>query len=368
VVGRGVDYQVMGGDGRQMDLEPRVVELIDREQRHAFRQKAALVGLPAALAAVLIAVLVPLLLNIPNSSNRADDSLYLSIGIVATVLVIFALWQTIILVRERRRYRVVTDAFSLVGSESVGAASFANGIAGVSIAMGIEAPELVAGREAVPSATFLAPDGRPVIVVSDRLLSGGIAAEEAEGLMAHELGHVMLGRVIHRPSALSAYMLFADMCAVCIVLLSLIVLTLGSGNQGPGNIVLTLGVFAIDLGIVQVLWIFMSTKLTSLERHSDLLADSIAAQATRNPDALKRAIEKLKSAGLTGRFVLEPKHYLRLQVGVGVESAPYLSVIPPEPSEVQRRLENLDEIARGRWQVFDEIEGARVRMRAAFWR
>ena len=82
-----------------MDLEPRVVELIDREKRHAFRQKAALVGLPAVLAALLIAVLVPLLLNLSDSANRADNSYYLSIGMVAAVLVIFALWQTIILVR-----------------------------------------------------------------------------------------------------------------------------------------------------------------------------------------------------------------------------------------------------------------------------
>ena len=58
--------------------------------------------------------------------------------------------------------------------------------------------------------------------MSDRLLSGGISGEEAEGLMAHELGHVMLDHVIHWPRALSAHMLFADMCAVCVVLLSII--------------------------------------------------------------------------------------------------------------------------------------------------
>lgn len=144
--------------------------------------------------------------------------------------------------------------------------------------MGIEKPRLMVADMGVPNAFAVGRKADGVVVISREIIDL-LDRDELEGVIAHELAHIknrdtvvmVMGQSI---AALVGWVVFF--------------LIRSRGQQG-GFLVAWLGSMVAQM----VVTVF----LLAISRYREYVADEDAAQYTRNPEAMARALEKISAGG-----------------------------------------------------------------------
>jgi Zn-dependent protease with chaperone function len=369
-----------------MNFEPQVIERIELEKRQAFRSQIVIAAFP--LAVIAIAGVITLLLyglsvekpRVEMTSNPAPSNLLplaLFLFLIPAIVLVATSWT------QRNKFGNFIAVRTWDTYDRQEFQRFRSGLESVSIAAGIPAPELAALE--LPGActsSFLFLDGKPHVAVTTDALELPLSDQEAEALMAHEVAHVILGDIIKTPSLLSPERLAATLPLFVACAGLIIGIMAGSGPA----IVLFLITFAVVLAgslSSNVFADYLARLFKVKWRHDDVLADSIAAKITENPEALKSAIEKLDKAGLTGTLIpalgfvrvrdrfaagnlLDGSLMTRRAESVDTDYK-ILTVECTAESVVEERTRNLEEIKRGHWQAFEDVKQGRVRLLAGRW-
>ncbi|MDY6787065.1 MAG: M48 family metallopeptidase [candidate division WOR-3 bacterium] len=157
----------------------------------------------------------------------------------------------------------------------------------MSIAAGIRMPEvyIIKTKAMNAFATGKSPDDSAIAVTTG--LIDRLSRDELTGVIAHEMSHVKNMDI--------RFAMYAGVLVGSIIILSDLILRfiwLGSGrrrrNEGGG------GILIIVIIVIAVIAPLLSKLIQmSVSRKRELLADSSAAELTRNPGALADALEKI---------------------------------------------------------------------------
>jgi Zn-dependent protease with chaperone function len=220
-----------------------------------------------------------------------------ALAVLATlaVLALFA-WATSAHVRSRV-CRNLKDFYRETDYDAGEYESFRSALEGVSLGMGMSPPALaVLGIPTVNSIAFR-ENRRPGIGVTAEALKAGLSLPEKEAMMAHELAHIALGDYfLASSSAGFEYAahglgeLFLMMAALVAVAVNVYLLAFLLPLAAPLAIVL------VDSRLRK--------KTRLIFRQNDLLADTVAAKLTSDPESLRKAIEKVWSLSETTRAVI----------------------------------------------------------------
>jgi heat shock protein HtpX len=161
-----------------------------------------------------------------------------------------------------------------------------NLLEGVALAAGIPTPRLYVIDDRAPNA-FAAghrPEGAVVAVTTG--LVAKLSRRELEGVLAHEVGHI-----VNRDIRIST---FAVLAVATIAAIAEVALRIGfatSGNRRGGHPVIL--VFALVLYLVAIPAGLLLKA--GLSRRREVLADATAVALTRNPTGIRQALEKLEA-------------------------------------------------------------------------
>ncbi len=209
-----------------------------------------------------------------------------ALAIIVTVVALgafFGIASDLVHLRIRANLK---DFYAETTYDTVEYQSFQNALEGVSIAVGLSPPPLkVLGVPTVNSIAFR-EGGKPGVGVTAEALKAGLSRQEKEAMMAHEVAHIALGDYFLASSSAgfeyAAYglgVLFLLMAALVTVAINVYALLFLLPLAAP------LVVVRVDARLRK--------KTRILYRHNDLLADTIAAKLTSDPETLRKTIEKL---------------------------------------------------------------------------
>jgi hypothetical protein len=141
-------------------------------------------------------------------------------------------------------------------------------------------------------------DGRkPGVGVTAEALKAGLSRSEKEAMMAHEIAHIALGDYFLSSS--SAGFEYAGYGLGELFLMMAVLVTVAI------NVYLLIFLLPLFAPLIVVLADSRLRKKTKiLYRHNDLLADTIAAKLTSDPEALRKTIEKLWALSEETRAVI----------------------------------------------------------------
>ena len=290
-----------------MNLEPKVLASIKDHKRELSRKEAVLL-IPFIIAAIAgLALLVVVALNLPfsdifktgpsGSPSFVQERIALSLKLLALACLPFMIYLGFVCddraryARERFEYFTGQHADDY---EPTSLLKFQEALDGVGIAAGIQAPVLVVLDDPAPNAmAFADSEGTPYIGVTKGLLEADISVGEANAVMAHEVAHLIIGENVRPPSLWGIEFLpsvllvvFGVLAFISIVLLKveLSVILIAWST--------TILVF-LSLILIQRSEGFILKQLDLAHHHDDILADSIAAYVSRDPQALVNVISKL---------------------------------------------------------------------------
>jgi Zn-dependent protease with chaperone function/Zn-finger nucleic acid-binding protein len=142
---------------------------------------------------------------------------------------------------------------------------------------------------AVNSCAVIASDGTAILAVTEGAL-GQLTREEIQAAVAHELAHIMSGDALFVTFSCALGNIFqriADALTAeeeqSIPVFNIMSLQYNTGRGEPGIIVMLLASF---------MYVFVQFFSLLISRQREYLADAIAVEMTRNPEALARAIYK----------------------------------------------------------------------------
>ena len=228
-------------------------------------------------------------------TSMRDFNLALAIAVTAVVLVAFG-GIGFALVRSRVRANL-KDFYTEKDYDAVQYQAFQNALEGASIALGMTPPPLkVLGIPTVNSIAFK-ENGKPGVGVTAEALKAGLSRGEKEAMMAHEMAHIALGDYFLASSSAgfeyAAYglgVLFLLMAALVTVAINVYVLLYLLPLAAP---------LLVVRGDSR-----LRRKTRVLYRHNDLLADTIAARLTSDPESLRKTVEKLWALSEQTRAVI----------------------------------------------------------------
>jgi Zn-dependent protease with chaperone function len=265
---------------------------------------------------------------------------------------------------------------------------FVEALQGVSMGVGITAPAMVVLDDPAANAlAFQNADGTQAVGVTAGLLKADVSVSEANGIIAHELSHLVIGDNISAPDITdlefqpSLLMVIFGIFVVASILVS------------PTSVLYVIvGIVCAAAVLVALMFFYRSQtfvmKLLNLSyQHDDLLADSLAVTITRDPAALKSAIRKLdamvRDSGRVPGGTILSKHlfvtppsasgdYFRYTTEIAGEmlsgrkqprtwmlfhrlaSREELELLEMESRMTAERLMNLDLIEQGRWRALED--------------
>ncbi|MEO5797838.1 MAG: M48 family metallopeptidase [Gemmatimonadales bacterium] len=228
------------------------------------------------------------------------------VGIVVTLLASGFAWVS--WVRGDRQVLWSTRAMELVHPATEAQQQFVNVVDEMSIASGQPRPTLYLVPDDDPNAFATGRDpAHASLAVTDGLLTL-LDRDELQAVVAHEMGHI--ARYDTRLMTLVAAMVGS--IALCSDGLGRILWHSGRGSSGVASVVGRRGSKNLPVAIiVLVLWlvtlvlapIVSRIMAMAISRKREFLADATAAQFTRNPGALARALTKLDAARAPTRAV-----------------------------------------------------------------
>ncbi len=266
-------------------------DAVERIRFYRFNSLALMLTVLAPLAFGAFLTLVMLIVAIAQGrcwifETISDHSQVAAVLATVGILVLFA---GIAFIKVRTRVRQnLKDFYRETDYDRAEYESFKSALEGVSIGLGMSPPVLdVLGIPTVNSIAFR--DGRKAGVgVTAEALKAGLSRSEKEAMMAHEVAHIALGDFFLASS--SATFEYAGYGLGVFFLLMAVLVTIAI------NVYLLLFLLPLFAPLVVV---FTDRRLRQkkklLYRHNDLLADTIAAKLTSDPESLRKAIEKLWS-------------------------------------------------------------------------
>jgi Zn-dependent protease with chaperone function len=280
-----------------MNLGTEIIERIDVYRRRSQELMLTILG-PLAFG-VALSVVMLLVAIIQGRSWLFEDlrNINLWLAVFATLAVLAMLfWIAISHVRSRVGQNV-KDFYSEKDYDAGEYASWKSALDAVSIAAGITPPELrVLGVGTVNTLAFR-DKGKPGVGVTHEALEAGFSNQQKEAMMAHEAAHIALGDYFLASSSMGfeyvSYglgILFVEMALLLAVAVNLYLL-----------------LFLLPLAVPLVV-VLADAKLrkrtTAVYRHNDLLADTVAARITSDPQALRSALEKVWALSEQTRAVI----------------------------------------------------------------
>jgi heat shock protein HtpX len=144
--------------------------------------------------------------------------------------------------------------------------------------MDIEKPRLMVAEMGVPNAFAVGRKGAGTVVISKEIMDL-LEYEELEGVLAHELAHIKNRDVV-------IMVLGQSIASMIGIVVQFAVIFGGERNIASYFIGMILGSIAQMIVMVFVL---------AISRYREYVADNDAAEYTRNPEAMARALEKISS-------------------------------------------------------------------------
>jgi Zn-dependent protease with chaperone function len=271
-------------------------------------RKETLLLIPFAIAAIAgLALLVVLIAKVPFSGifkipspydpAYIQDRIALPLKVLALFCLPFVIYLGFVCVDRARYARGRFDYFTGQHTDDYEPTSllkFQEALDGVGIAAGIQAPVLVILDDPAPNAmAFTDAEGIFFMGITKGLLEADISVGEANAIMAHETAHLIIGENVKPPSLWGIEFLpsvllvvFGVLALVSIVLLKVelsVILIAWS---------ITILIF-LSLILIQRSEGFILKQLDLAYKHDDILADSVAAYISKDPQGLQNAIKKI---------------------------------------------------------------------------
>lgn len=201
------------------------------------------------------------------------------------ILTVVVLWFIIAYAFQGRMIRALSHARPVTRAEEP---ALYNMLENLCISRGLKTPRLEIIETDALNAFASGIDDRSYTVTVTRGLMNRLAPDELEGVLAHELTHIINRDV----RLLIVSVIFAGMVGFCAQMVwSVIRFNMFAGNRNrDGRIVLLL------MGVGAVLWVgYMATIFTrfALSRRREYMADAGAVLLTKNPDAMMRALMRI---------------------------------------------------------------------------
>jgi heat shock protein HtpX len=156
----------------------------------------------------------------------------------------------------------------------------------MAIAAGIPPPKVMVIDDSAPNAFATGPDPRRAVVVFTTGIIQKLNRDELQAVMAHEIGHIRNFDI--------RFMATIAMIAGLIPMLAdglRRALWYGGGRKSKDGAGAVFAILALVLGILAPL--FSALLHMAVSRQREFLADSTAAELTRNPEALANALQKI---------------------------------------------------------------------------
>ena len=163
----------------------------------------------------------------------------------------------------------------------------------LSIAAGMPMPKVYVIDDPAPNAFATGRDPKHAIVAATSGLINIMTDDELEAVMAHELGHV---RNYDIRVSMIAFGLVSAIGFIADMLMYGMWFGGGDEDNPPSPIFIVLGIVAALLAPFIAMLVQMAVS-----RRREYLADSSGALLTRYPEALARALEKIRDHGSTMR-------------------------------------------------------------------
>lgn len=168
---------------------------------------------------------------------------------------------------------------------------YVNALDGVSIAAGIERPDMrLLDDPGLNALTYQDRYGQKIIMLTAGALVSDMGTEQKNAIIAHEVSHIVMGDVLRKPGPFSVEFL-PDFFQVLLIAIGGLTFAL----PGFDAMRLMLG-FVIAAAVLSLCILGRSRRFAVEQRalayhHDDILADTIAAKLTNNPKALMEAIQ-----------------------------------------------------------------------------
>jgi len=290
-----------------MNVEPKVLESIKDHRREVSKKETLLLS-PFVIAAIAgLALLVVLAVNTPFSGifkipppydpAYMQDRIALPLKVLALFCLPFMIYLGFVCVDRARYAKERFDYFTGQHTDDYEPTSllkFQEAVDGVGIAAGIQAPVLVILDDPAPNAmAFADAEGTSFIGITKGLLEADISVGEANAIMAHEMAHLIIGENV-KPPSLSGIEFLPSVLLVVFGVLALVSIVLLKVEFSVILIawLITILIF-LSLILIQRSQGFILKQLDLAYRHDDILADSLAAYISRDPQALENAIKKI---------------------------------------------------------------------------
>jgi len=361
-----------------MNLGSETIARIDFYRRGSM---VLMVTILAPLAFGVFLSLVMLLVAIVQGRSWLFESLHdvnaaLAIMATAAILVLFF---AIAPLRVRSMVRQnLKDFYTETKYDQAEYESWKSALEGVCLGLGMSPPVLtVLGIPTVNTLAFR-ESRKPGVGVTAEALKAGLSRSEKEAMMAHEIAHIALGDYFLASS--SAGFEYASSG------LGVLFLLMGALVAVAVNVYLL--IFLVPLAVpLMVVMVSrrLSRKTKVLYRHNDLLADTVAAKLTSDPESLRKTIEKVWSLSEVTRAVIPKTAHFQgyLFISRPLEAGPVKMVtydgaasagaggkvsstkvywVPGKTESrtwfaydsVQKRIENLKAIGMGHWTELEE--------------
>ena len=365
-------------------LEPEILEKLDERQRRLWRKRVAAWSVIAVGAVVLLFV-GPLVVSM--LIDGVAKGLLLACGYLLLLTFFFGA----IILSVKGIYREYIDRRTSYHPD-LRIEAFENGLEAVSIAAGITAPRACIFEEpGLGVITFSESKGGIAVGLSPELLKANISAQEAEALMAHEIGHVVISDTFKPPGLFDVSRLWLGLPAIiatAFLIAGLFLLNPSIANESAKTPVLVLSILPFLFIVVVLVGFEIGRDVQTDTPEMDLLADTIACRLTSDPDHLVKAVEKLDRLRLATHIVTRredmkrgdsifrmsftPTGIIFFLGGKGLSwifNRDYTPVVMLESREmITQRLRNLEDIKRGHSTAFERVTDAKIKTEPEAWK
>lgn len=278
-----------------MNVEPQLIKSIKRSRRGVLLVKSLFVGFLTVVVLAELALIVIWFATGRTSLGELNAKMT-SFGTMAAFAFPVIVVLTGLLCADiqydslRARFRAAPGTVSKHDRSSF--RKFENAARAVSIGAGIAPPRVeVMDIPTVNAMSYIDYQGGVHVGVTRDMLGADLTSGEVEAIIGHEISHLIIGDNVKPPGMTWFW------CAVIAFLFpalgTVFVLTPDTVFQSPPGFFILMLVICSPWYSLFPLEKPFERLMISYRHHDDLLADSLAVQITRDPDALVSAIRRV---------------------------------------------------------------------------
>lgn len=267
----------------------RTPERIDRENfrvRLTRLKRGIAVSWAVNFALLALTIEAALIFTVLKNSSTNGEIVDFLLGTLPISLLIAAVSMAVL---SARSWKSIILDLGTVEVDPATTKYLRNIVEEMSLAAGLrsdEIPQVGVIPSDEPNAFALAGRGGSVVAVTTGLLEL-TSREELQGVIAHEIGHLLTGD----PKAMTKLIAMSSIVGI----ISGIATRFFRGGNGSSN------PLAIALRVLSLIFLIAAPFLSqlanaSMQRKRESQADATAVKLTRNPDALARALRKIDGA------------------------------------------------------------------------